>query len=182
LAAATPVHQKLGALYAQWWGVDAAGLRASQSAPADTSWSEFESLEWPDDCHRPFRNNLPHGPVGEISEAGVSAACYIWPETMKATRRKPSPKTPTAGPERQTFTFNAPDALSVMLVGDFTHWQANPIPMHKQPDGLWHVAVELPPGRYHYRFLVDGEWRDDPECTLRVRNPYGSQNCVRQVG
>jgi hypothetical protein len=39
----------------------------------------------------------------------------------------------------------------------------------------------LEPGTYHYRFLVDGQWRDDPECTLRVDNPYGSNNAVRQV-
>ncbi len=31
------------------------------------------------------------------------------------------------------------------------------------------------------RFLVDNEWRDDPECTLRVPNPYGSENAVRKV-
>lgn len=82
---------------------------------------------------------------------------------------------------KRAFTFNAPGALSVMLVGDFTHWQANAIPMRKQGDGLWHAEVELPPGNYHYRFLVDGEWRDDPECTLHVPNPFGGRNCVREV-
>ncbi|GIX49869.1 MAG: hypothetical protein KatS3mg132_063 [Limisphaera sp.] len=81
----------------------------------------------------------------------------------------------------QTFRFTAPDAMSVLLVGDFTHWQNAPIPMHKGPGGVWEVTVTLPPGIYHYRFLVDGEWRDDPECTLRVPNPFGSQNNVRFV-
>jgi hypothetical protein len=36
-------------------------------------------------------------------------------------------------------------------------------------------------GTYHYRFRVDGEWRDDPACTLRVGNPFGSQDAVRVV-
>jgi len=81
----------------------------------------------------------------------------------------------------QTFSFNAPAAMSVLLVGDFTHWQKSPVSMKKDPRGVWRATIPLPPGTYHYRFLVDGEWRDDPECTLRISNPYGSQNAVRQV-
>ena len=68
---------------------------------------------------------------------------------------------------KQTFRFSAPAAMSVLLVGDFTHWQRKGIPMQKGKDGIW--------------FIVDNEWRDDPEGTLRVPNPYGSQNMVRQV-
>ncbi|MBM3881610.1 MAG: glycoside hydrolase [Verrucomicrobia bacterium] len=86
------------------------------------------------------------------------------------------------GKIRQTFRFNAPGALSVLLVGDFTHWQEKPIPMRKGADGAWSAAVDLAPGTYHYRFMVDGEWRDDPECTVRVSNPYGTENMVRQIG
>jgi hypothetical protein len=29
--------------------------------------------------------------------------------------------------------------------------------------------------------MVDGQWRDDPECALHVPNPYGGQDAVRQV-
>ena len=85
-------------------------------------------------------------------------------------------------PAKQTFRFSSPGAMSVLLVGDFTHWQESGIPMHKGKDGIWVATVELPPGKHTYRFLVDGDWRDDSECTLRVPNPYGSQDMVRQVG
>jgi 1,4-alpha-glucan branching enzyme len=85
-------------------------------------------------------------------------------------------------PSKQTFRFSSPGAMSVLLVGDFTHWQQRGIPMHKGKDGIWVATVELPPGKHTYRFIVDGDWRDDPECTLRVANPYGSQDMVRQVG
>ena len=53
--------------------------------------------------------------------------------------------------------------------------------MQKGRDGVWTASVDLPPGKHHYRFIVDSEWRDDPECTLRVPNPYGSENMVRRV-
>ncbi len=81
----------------------------------------------------------------------------------------------------QTFSFSAPTALSVQLVGDFTRWQERPIQMRKAADGIWRASIELQPGPHHYRFLVDGQWRDDPECTVRVPNPYGSEDSVRQV-
>jgi len=88
---------------------------------------------------------------------------------------------PTSKKSKQTFSFYAPDATSVQLVGDFTHWQENPINLKRQRSGTWKVTVPLAPGTYHYRFLVDGEWRDDPECTLRVPNPFGTENSVRKV-
>ena len=81
----------------------------------------------------------------------------------------------------QTFSFRAPEASSVQLVGDFTQWQERPVNLQKGADGVWQTTVSLPPGTHHYRFLVDGEWRDDPECTLRTPNPFGGENMARQV-
>src|SRR5688500_1495672 len=81
----------------------------------------------------------------------------------------------------QQFSFRAPGALSVQLVGDFTHWQKQPLHLKKENDGIWRTSVRLEPGTYHYRFVVDGQWHDDPECTLRVPNPFGSENMIRKV-
>lgn len=83
--------------------------------------------------------------------------------------------------KQQTFSFAEPSAMTVQLVGDFTRWEENPITLKRGADGVWRAKVELEPGTHHYRFLVDGQWRDDPECTLRVPNPYGSQDSVRKV-
>ena len=82
----------------------------------------------------------------------------------------------------QEFFFTAPDASSVQLVGDFTHWQAKPINLVKQASGIWKTSVPLAPGTYHYRLLVDGQWSDDPQSTLRIPNIFGSHNMVREVG
>lgn len=85
------------------------------------------------------------------------------------------------GGRAQAFSFRAPEAISVQLVGDFTHWQEHPISLRKDPSGTWNISVDLNPGTHHYRFLVDGEWRDDPECKVRVPNPFGGQNMARRV-
>src|SRR5262245_56089642 len=93
------------------------------------------------------------------------------------------PKTKSGNSRKSRgFTFTAPAANSVQLVGDFTEWGKHAINLRKGGEGVWHSDVELEPGEHHYRVLVDGEWRDDPECRLRVPNPYGSQDSVRQVG
>lgn len=98
----------------------------------------------------------------------------------KSTRSK-STKPEKAKGKGQIFSFPAPTAMSVQLVGDFTHWEQQPISMKRGSDGIWHATVELSPGPHHYRFLVDGEWRDDPECVMHVPNPYGGRNSVREV-
>lgn len=90
-------------------------------------------------------------------------------------------KTRQPAKNKQVFAYKASTALSVMLAGDFTHWQKEAIPMRRLKSGLWKVSVGLEPGTHHYRFLVDGQWQDDPECELRVPNPYGGHNSVRSV-
>lgn len=38
----------------------------------------------------------------------------------------------------------------VLLVGDFTNWLQNPIPMEKGKDGFF-ISIPLPKGDYHYK-------------------------------
>ena len=99
------------------------------------------------------------------------------------TKRSRKPRHPSvaapANESQQIFGYAAPEAASVLLVEDFTNWQEKPIAMQKGPDGLWLTTVNLPPGEYAYRFLADGEWRNDPACCVRVPNPYGGENSLR---
>jgi hypothetical protein len=81
----------------------------------------------------------------------------------------------------QTFRLTAPAAKEVFLAGDFTRWKEGAIPMQKREDGDWTASVKLPPGTYNYLFIVDHEWRDDPECVTRIRNQFGGFNSVRQI-
>jgi 1,4-alpha-glucan branching enzyme len=80
--------------------------------------------------------------------------------------------------QKATFSFVAPEAHSVQLAGDFTGWQQSPVHLKKLKGGLWKTTVSLLPGHYEYRLLVDGEWRDDPECKVRRANQFGGENCI----
>jgi len=79
------------------------------------------------------------------------------------------------------FVFLASEAQEVYLTGGFNNWDINANPMKKDKKGLWKTTVSLKPGRYEYRFLVDGNWANDPSCAGCVPNEFGSMNCVRIV-
>jgi 1,4-alpha-glucan branching enzyme len=83
--------------------------------------------------------------------------------------------------KKESFTYFDPKAAHVLLAGDFTNWEQNPISLKKQKDGSWKATIPLEPGSHEYRFLVDGQWRDDERCPSRRPNAFGAQNCVRDV-
>jgi 1,4-alpha-glucan branching enzyme len=78
---------------------------------------------------------------------------------------------------RVTLTLNTPNANEVILVGDFNDWNINRHPMKKK-DGVWEKIVMLPPGRYEYKFLVDGQWWTDPKNEETCYNCFGTENNV----
>ncbi len=79
------------------------------------------------------------------------------------------------------FEFLAQDAQEVYLVGNFNNWDERANLMKKDKNGMWKTTLTLKPGRYEYRFLVDGNWENDPVCCDCVPNEFGTQNCIRIV-
>jgi 1,4-alpha-glucan branching enzyme len=84
--------------------------------------------------------------------------------------------------KHHTIAFKAPGAKSVVVTGSFCGWDPHGHPLRRDPArGVWTAILSLPPGRYEYRLLVDGQWQDDPGCEQRARNPFGGENCVFEV-
>jgi hypothetical protein len=76
----------------------------------------------------------------------------------------------------------APDATSVVLVGEFNDWSTDVHQLRRQPDGSWSVVVRLPPGRHRFRYLVDGDrWENDWDADAYEPNGMGEDNSVRVV-
>ena len=80
--------------------------------------------------------------------------------------------------KRVNFKVSAPEAQNVFLAGDFNGWDVNSHPLKKDSKGTWKISIDLKPGRYEYRFIVDGVWQNDPNCATFAANPLGSENCV----
>ena len=65
----------------------------------------------------------------------------------------------------------APEARAVFVAGSFNGWHPSALPLQKQTSGRWVVELVLEPGRYEYRFVVDGELTDDPLSQAYARIP-----------
>ena len=83
--------------------------------------------------------------------------------------------------KRVTLTYHMPDAESVLVAGSFCDWRTDHYALKKDKNGSWKTTMTLAPGRYEYRFVVDGEWRNDPNCAERTANEFGGENCVLHV-
>ena len=78
------------------------------------------------------------------------------------------------------FKFFAPQAQNVTVSGTFNDWRENSMRLKKSKDGHWKGQFKLSPGRYEYRFVVDGRWENDPAAPC-VPNAFGSANCILEV-
>jgi len=79
------------------------------------------------------------------------------------------------------FQLSAPRAQSVNVCGTFNAWRTNAGHLTKDYLGVWKGSVSLRPGKYEYRFFVDGQWADDPRTKKTVANQFGSKNAVLEV-
>jgi 1,4-alpha-glucan branching enzyme len=97
---------------------------------------------------------------------------------MARTRKKAKTK---AGRRRTVFLLEAPEAGLVSLVGSFNDWDEKSHRMNKNDDGIWEKILMLYPGRYEYKFLVDGQWWNDPGNDRVCVNSFGTLNSVVEV-
>ena len=77
------------------------------------------------------------------------------------------------------FEYFAPESKKVEVVGSFNDWK--PVSLKKGNEGKWAVSIDLKPGRYEYRFFVDGTWQNDQRQCECVPNNFGTWNCVIEV-
>ena len=79
------------------------------------------------------------------------------------------------------FTFLAPQAMEVLLAGAFNSWDTRTLPMKKNKEGVWKIAIDLAPGCYEYKFLADGVWVENISGVETAPNPFGTRNFVTSV-
>lgn len=87
-----------------------------------------------------------------------------------------SKHSPQCKPGGIVVSIMAPDAKEVFVAGTFNNWSAHAQRLKRTgKDGHWVATLDLPPGRYEYKFIVDGEWC----CELGCDQQYsGCPNCV----
>lgn len=81
------------------------------------------------------------------------------------------------------FTYKpGPDDRQVNLFGQFNSWDRHNLPMNDtNGDGILETKIPLDPGRYEYKFYVDGKELIDPENPVKVSNGMGDFNSVKVI-
>lgn len=85
--------------------------------------------------------------------------------------------------KKYLFTYK-PNAgeKQVNLFGQFNSWNRRDLPMtDNNGDGILEIEIPLDPGRYEYKFFVDGKEIVDPENPVKVPNGLGDFNSVRII-
>jgi hypothetical protein len=81
------------------------------------------------------------------------------------------------------FSFIAPEARSVQLVGDFNAWDGARSAMARdEASGAWVIELSLAPGRHVYAFVVDStQWMADPTAPRTPDDDFGKPGSVLMV-
>jgi chromosome partitioning protein len=99
----------------------------------------------------------------------------------------PPPPLRSGGPEPVRdgvlFRYRNPDAKTVYVVGDFNDWSPVSDPMgDENRDGEWTLFYPLKPGRYAYKFVIDGRsWIPDPANPDSEPDGFDGRNSIVTV-
>lgn len=86
----------------------------------------------------------------------------------------------TRTPDGILFRARGKGVSEVQVAGDFNDWMPHTTPMQRVDDDF-ETLLDLPPGRYRYRLVVDGRWSHDAANPVVETNQYGEWNSIVEV-
>lgn len=103
-----------------------------------------------------------------------------------ATARADTPvRAEGAEPREVIVQYRDTDARDVRLAGDFNGWVPDKgVRSLTEKEGgqrVWTKILQLPPGTYQYRYVVDGDWCEDPSNPEKAPGRVGERNSVLVV-
>lgn len=127
----------------------------------------------------------------ERATAGSSAAAApaSQPTLQRLTSATDSSALPIADPataQVHMFRFLPPAGVTpqqIYLAGDFNNWSTSATPMTRAGDA-YEASVRLTDGPHYYKFIVDGQWTNDPASASEFEVPdnFGGKNSAVMVG
>ncbi len=81
------------------------------------------------------------------------------------------------GGKARFFIPGHQDASHIILSGTFNNWSTLQMPMTRNDSG-WTIQMKLKPGKYEYKYIIDGRWTPDPYNRQRENDLNGGENSV----
>jgi len=115
------------------------------------------------------------------SKNAVKTETAAKPASKLATAKRTVKKAVSKN-RRVSFSVRAEPGSKVFLAGSFNNWDPTAKEMiDKKGDGTYAATLQLAPGDYQYKFVIDGTWCADPECPDWTQNDHGTLNSVKHV-
>ena len=87
---------------------------------------------------------------------------------------------PQIGAGKVRFNFKpAGRAKKIYLAGNFKGWDSSGsafLLSDDDGDGIYSITIDLDPGVYQYKFVIDGQWTKDPNSPGSNPDGFGGQN------
>jgi hypothetical protein len=116
---------------------------------------------------------------GRDDEGRVTTLTFVYEGEPYTARRVLLPPPSVKG--NTTFTLKGyPEASVVVLTGSFDNWSQSQLLFAREGDE-WVCRVDLDPGVYQYKFIVDGDWLLDPSNPDTAEDEAGNVNNVIEV-
>ena len=133
-------------------------------------------------------NSLGSWDYQDLTDELLGDERHVWPDRFDQADEQPAPRAvpPRLEPEGTVrdvfFCMSAPGARKVYVAGEFNNWRLDAGgSLERDEQGVWRRRVNLPPGRYQYKYYVDGQWVVDPENPLRIVTENGIVNSLIRV-
>ncbi len=116
---------------------------------------------------------------GRDDEGRVTTLTFTYEGEPYTARRVELPAPSVKG--NTTFRLDGhADASVVVLTGSFNNWNQSQL-LFAREGGAWVCRIDLDPGVYQYKFIVDGDWLLDPSNPDTAEDEAGNVNNVIEV-
>jgi chromosome partitioning protein len=147
---------------------------------------EAASVGLPIVRYRP--NSIGSWDYQELTEELLAGESRPKTEESRKEVEEPARRPERPQPEKERslrdvfFCMSAPTARKVYVAGEFNNWKLDAgASLERDEQGVWRRNLALPPGRYQYKYYVDGQWVVDPENPLRIVTENGIVNSLIKV-
>jgi len=145
---------------------------ARKTRPHDANFSQSKDIR---EDRGARQEKFVHRPQATLAHLAQNTR----PKEKRPLRLLPEHTAPTK--RSVVVKLNHSDANSVTVAGTFNGWHPETTPLRRVQQDEWLTELFLEVGVYEYRFLVDGQWVDDPAAQGYVPNGLGGQNARLEV-
>jgi chromosome partitioning protein len=123
---------------------------------------------------------------GALDYASVAIELVASPPSRAArVNEEPAETSEPGSPREVVVRFRDPRAGDVRIAGDFNGWVPDrgvrSLIASEGDTRVWTKVLTLEPGTYQYRYVVDGEWQEDPTNPQSAPGPTGQPNSILNV-